>query len=201
MVLPISFFEGTEVNLIAKELLGKVLVTCIEGHETAGIIVETEAYAGVTDRASHAWNGRRTASTEVMYASGGHAYVYLCYGIHYLFNIVTNVADVPHAILIRALEPLDGIETMLQRRGFTGLKPALTAGPGAMSRAMGIGMSQNGVLLHEGSVWVEDRGLPVGEQELIATTRVGVAYADADALLPFRYLIKGNRYVSKAKGL
>lgn len=201
MVLPISFYERSEVTQIARELLGKVLVARIDGCDTAGLIVETEAYAGVTDKASHAWNNRRTARTEVMYASGGHAYVYLCYGIHHLFNIVTNVADVPHAILIRAIEPLEGIDLMLQRRGFAGLKPALTAGPGAMSRAMGIDMKQNCLLLEEGRVWVEDRGLQVAEQNVIATTRVGVAYAGADALLPYRFLIKGNPYISKAKGL
>lgn len=117
MILPESFYTRTDVVMIAKELLGKTLVTNFGGVATAGMIVETEAYAGVADKASHAYGGRRTTRTEIMYMHGGTAYVYLCYGIHHLFNVVTNVRDVHHAVLIRAIEPLAGIDIMLERRG------------------------------------------------------------------------------------
>ena len=112
-----SFYAREDVVKIARELLGKVLVTNFNGILTSGMIVETEAYAGTTDKASHAYGGRRSARTEIMYMPGGTAYVYLCYGIHHLFNVVTNAINIPHAILIRGIEPIDGIETMLARRG------------------------------------------------------------------------------------
>ena len=114
--LQADFYQREDVLLISRELLGKVLCTNFYGKLTSGIIVETEAYAGVTDKASHAYGGRRTKRTETMYASGGTAYVYLCYGIHHLFNIVTNKENIPHAVLIRSIQPRDGIEIMLQRR-------------------------------------------------------------------------------------
>src|SRR3982750_593315 len=126
MKIPKSFYLRHDVVSISKELLGKYLFTKIEGTVTAGIITETEAYAGQIDKASHAYNNRRTARTEVMFSEGGVAYVYLCYGIHHLFNIVTNMADVPHAVLVRAVEPLEGIKYMLQRRGKKELQPSLT---------------------------------------------------------------------------
>ena len=134
MILSEAFYRRKDVVKIAQELLGKVLVTNFGGVRTSGIIVETEAYAGATDKASHAYKSRRTARTEVMYMNGGTAYVYLCYGIHHLFNVVTNIQDEPHAILIRAIEPLEGIDAMLARRGKEVLQPLLTAGPGALSR-------------------------------------------------------------------
>ena len=164
------------------------------------MIVETEAYAGATDKASHAYGNRRTARTEVMYKQGGAAYVYLCYGIHHLFNVVTNVTDTPHAILIRAIEPLEGIETMLERRGKEKLTPSLTGGPGAMSQALGITTIHTGVSLQGPQIWI-DEGLKVAAKDVVATTRVGVAYAMDDALRPYRFYINGNRYVSKGKGL
>jgi DNA-3-methyladenine glycosylase len=108
--LPSEFYIRTDVVQVARDLLGKVLYTSFNHEITAGIIIETEAYAGVTDKASHAYNNRRTARTEIMYRTGGTAYVYLCYGIHSLFNIVTSVEDNPHAVLIRGIEPLHGIE-------------------------------------------------------------------------------------------
>ncbi len=201
MKLPEKFYVRKDVVQIAKELLGKVLVTDIDGIYTSGMIVETEAYAGVADRASHVFGNRRTARTEVMYAPGGTAYVYLCYGIHHLFNVVTNVKDVPHAILIRAIEPLDGVEYMLERRGKEHVTPALTAGPGAMSMALGIHTSHTGKLLSGNEIWLEDRGIKVPDNDVVAGTRVGVAYALDDAYLPYRFSIKGNKYVSKGKGL
>ena len=196
MPLPESFYTRKDVVKIARELLGKVLVTEFNGIRTSGIIVETEAYAGITDKASHAHGGRRTNRTEIMYMHGGAAYVYLCYGIHHLFNVVTNVTDTPHAILIRAIEPLEGIETMLERRGKEKLTPSLTGGPGAMSQALGITTIHTGVSLQGPQIWI-DEGLKVAAKDVVATTRVGVAYAMDDALRPYRFYINGNRYVSK----
>ena len=201
MKLPESFYSRADVVKIAKELLGKVLVTEFGGMHTAGIIVETEAYAGVTDKASHAYGSRRTNRTEVMYMHGGAAYVYLCYGLHHLFNVVTNVQDVPHAVLIRGLEPIEGLEIMLARRNKAKLQPSLTAGPGALSMAMGISTKHTGLLLKEDLIYIEDRGIKVSGKNIVAETRVGVAYAMDDALRPYRFSIKDNPYVSKGKGL
>ncbi len=200
MVLPNSFYARKDVVKIARELLGKVLVTTFDGALTSGMIVEVEAYAGATDKASHAYGNRRTTRTEVMYMQGGAAYVYLCYGIHHLFNVVTNVQDVPHAILIRAIEPLEGIDAMLERRGKEKLTPALTAGPGAMSQALGIYTAHTGTSL-QGHIRIEDRGIKIPKKYIVAATRVGVAYAMDDALRPYRFYIKDNRFVSKGKGL
>src|ERR1051326_6683267 len=125
MKLQRDFYTREDVVLIAKELLGKVLFTKVEGKTTAGIITETEAYAGVSDKASHAYRGRRTARTEIMYSEGGAAYVYLCYGIHHLFNVVTNKKDVPHAVLVRAVRPFDGTPVILKRRNKSKLDPKI----------------------------------------------------------------------------
>ena len=201
MRLAESFYTRKDVVKIARELLGKVLVTEFDGILTAGMIVETEAYAGITDKASHAFGGRRTVRTEVMYMHGGAAYVYLCYGIHHLFNIVTNEADIPHAILIRAIEPLEGIDTMLARRGKTKLQPSLTAGPGALSMALGLTTKHTGNSLHGNDIYIEDRGIRISPKDIVAATRVGVAYAMDDALRLYRFYIRGNPYVSKGKGL
>ena len=201
MILPESFYTRKDVVKIAQELLGKVLVTNIDGIYTSGIIVETEAYAGAADKASHAHGNRRTKRTEIMFWQGGMAYVYLCYGIHHLFNVVTNVRDVPHAVLIRAVEPLEGIEHMLERRGKEMLTPSLTAGPGAMSMALGIHTSQTGKSLLSNEIYIEDRGFRIPSKDIVTSTRVGVAYAQDDAYLPYRFSIRGNKYVSKGKGL
>jgi DNA-3-methyladenine glycosylase len=201
MVLQQAFYTRTDVVKIAKELLGKFLVTNFDGIYTAGMIVETEAYAGVADKASHAFGNRRTNRTEIMYAEGGTAYVYLCYGIHHLFNVVTNIKDIPHAILIRAVEPVDGITDMLLRRGKDKVQPSLTAGPGAMSMALGIRTSHTGLSLMGNEVWIEDRGIKLPAKDIVSGSRVGVAYAQEDALLPYRFSVKGNPFVSKGKGL
>jgi DNA-3-methyladenine glycosylase len=191
-----SFYRDDNVVKVARELLGKVLVTDIGGYFTSGIIVETEAYAGITDKASHAYNGRRTGRTEVIYREGGVAYVYLCYGIHYLFNIVTHTQDVPHAVLIRAAEPLDGIPAMLQRRGKTRPELALMRGPGSLSKALGIDKELNGCSLEGPEIWVEDREIKVPVKAILSGPRIGVDYAGADALLPYRFWIKDNPHVS-----
>jgi DNA-3-methyladenine glycosylase len=195
--LPYSYYQNPDVNTIAVDLLGKHLFTSINGIVTSGIIVETEAYKGIEDKASHAYGGRFTARTQTMYEEGGMSYVYLCYGIHHLFNVVTNVRNVPHAVLIRALEPVEGLEFMLERRGMTSLKPNITSGPGALAKAMGIDKQLNSADLQGEQIWIEDRGLKYKDNEIVACPRVGVAYADDHALLPWRYFVKGNRFVSK----
>lgn len=195
-----DFYTRKNVIKIAKDLLGKVLVTDFEGERTSGMIVETEAYAGVEDKASHAYGGRRTARSETMYNRGGVAYVYLCYGIHHLFNVVTNAEDIPHAVLIRAVEPMEGVDIMLARRGKHKLTPQLTAGPGAMSRALGINTGHTGLSLNT-HIFIEDRGIKMRQLDIVAGTRVGVAYAQEHAYLPYRFWIKGNPYVSRGKGL
>ena len=162
------------------------------------MITETEAYAGAIDKASHAYNNRRTARTETMYQPGGVAYVYLCYGVHHLFNVVTNVQDIPHAVLIRAIEPLEGIDVMLQRRGLHQPTHKLTAGPGSMSAALGINYkAHNGLPLNGAVLYIEDRHIVIGENQIVASPRIGVNYAGADALLPYRFTIAGNPWVSK----
>lgn len=199
MKLKTEFYVRTDVVQIARELLGKVLVTSIEGQLCEAVITETEAYAGVTDKASHAYGGRLTTRTRPMYLRGGHAYVYLCYGIHHLFNVVTNLEGVPDAVLIRGVEPISGIPLMMKRRGHQELKPALTQGPGALSVAMGIQTIHSGIPLTNKVIWIDDAGLRIPEQDIMASPRVGVAYAAEDVLRPYRFRIKGNRWVSKAK--
>ena len=192
--LPRSFYLRDDVVQIAKDLLGKVLVTHIEGVITAGKIVETEAYCGRGDKACHAY-GKRTPRTEVMYQPGGHAYVYLCYGIHHLFNVVTNRSGLADAVLVRALEPIAGIECMQERRRFTGAK--LASGPGTLSQALGIRVHMTGTDLLADHIWIceQDKTDPI---EILAGTRIGVEYAEEDALKPWRFVIAGNAFVSKA---
>lgn len=195
--LPYSYYQNQDVNSIAIDLLGKYLFTSIDGIVTAGIIVETEAYKGAEDKASHAYGGRFTNRTQIMYEDGGVSYVYLCYGIHHLFNVVTGPKGIPHAVLIRGLEPIEGLDQMLMRRGMTSLKPNLTAGPGALAQAMGIDKRLNGEDLLGDLIWIEDKGLKYKEEDLTYCPRVGVAYADDHALLPWRYYVTGNKFVSK----
>ena len=196
MVLPHSFYNRPDVVGIARELLGKYLCTRFDGVVTAGMISETEAYAGVIDKASHAWNGRRTARTEIMYRRGGTAYVYLCYGIHSLFNVVTNQEGIPHAILIRAIIPSEGLATMMQRMEKTKPGNDLISGPGKVTRALGIHYAMTGAdLTGEPSgrkgdmIWIEDRGTDLSGYIMEATPRIGVDYAGEDAALPYRFLL------------
>lgn len=187
MKLTASFYKGKDVVKIARRLIGKVLVTFIEGQYTSGIITETEAYNGITDKASHAFGDRRTMRTEVMYGQGGLAYVYLCYGIHSLFNVVTNVEGVPHAVLIRGVCPLDGIGIMETRRKRKTGK-GFSDGPGTAAKALGIHYSQSGADLAGDTIWIEDRKIAVAEKDIMVTPRIGVAYAAEDAQLPYRFL-------------
>lgn len=194
--LPLSFYKKNDPLHLARELLGKVLVTKWEKNITAGRIVEVEAYAGTGDKASHAYGGRRTNRNEVMYAGGGVAYVYLCYGIHHLFNVVTNDKEIPHAILIRALEPLDGINEMLKRTGKPKLDHTLTRGPGNLSKALGIKITHNSYKLNNKQIYIADDGFAYPGEEIISSPRIGVDYAGEDALLPYRFFIAGNKFVS-----
>ena len=200
-MLPLQFYTRPDVVQVAKDLLGKYLLTHFEGQMTAGKIVETEAYRAPDDRACHAFGDRRTARTEVMFAEGGHAYVYLCYGIHHLFNVVTGPADMAHAVLIRAVQPIDNVETMLSRRKMERLERRLTAGPGALTEALGIRTAHTGLSLLDptGSIWLEDRGEVVLEENIVASPRVGVAYAKECAEWPWRFRIKDSPWTSPAK--
>lgn len=195
-ILPAEFYQRKNVLVIAKELLGKILVTNWDGIVTSGRIAECEAYNGMTDKASHAAGGRRTARNEIMYGHGGFSYVYLCYGIHHLFNVVTNLPDTPHAILIRALEPIDGIEEMLLRTGKKKLDHTLTRGPGNVSKALGIYTKHNGIFLSDKKMFIAEDGKKYKRSEIIASPRIGVDYAGEDAKLPYRFYVKGNPYVS-----
>lgn len=197
MKLQFSYYLNTDVIYLAKDLLGKVLYTQINGEITAGIIVETEAYFGIRDKASHAYGGRRTGRTETLYSQGGISYVYLCYGIHNLFNIVSSTDGEPHAVLIRAIEPLIGKKTMEVRRNMVAAKAAISSGPGSAAKALGIDGTFNKKDLTGEEIWVEDHGIHYTADEIAATPRVGVAYAQEDALLPWRFFVKGNKYVSK----
>ena len=200
--LPIDFYQRPNVLQIAKELLGKILVTKWDGpngyrDETCGRIVEVEAYHGKIDKASHASGGRRTIRNEIMYGDGGFAYVYLCYGIHHLFNVVTNKKETPHAILIRALEPIKGIDVMLERTNKPKLDNTLTRGPGNVSKALGISFKQHsGHSLLSKELFIADDGFIFNKKDLASSPRIGVDYAGEDAKLPYRLFIKGNPFVS-----
>ncbi|GAA4090056.1 DNA-3-methyladenine glycosylase [Mucilaginibacter panaciglaebae] len=197
MKLPPSFYQRNDVVTISRELLGKYIFTSINGEVTGGYIVETESYNGIIDRASHAFGNRMTPRTSVMYGHGGVAYVYLCYGIHEMFNVVTSVEGQPHAILIRAVHPTDGIEVMLYRRKMIEVKRTITSGPGSVAQALGISREINAISLQSDTLWIEDRGLTIPDGQIAAVPRIGVAYAKEDALLPYRFYVKGDTYVSK----
>ncbi|MBI3986113.1 MAG: DNA-3-methyladenine glycosylase [Lentisphaerae bacterium] len=196
--LPLAFYRSPDVLRIGRQLLGKFLVTRLDGRLAGGMIVETEAYAGPEDRASHAYGNRRTARTDVMFWNGGVAYVYLCYGLHCLFNIVTGREGVPHAVLIRALQPVDGVEAMMQRRRKTRVDRTLAGGPGSLTRALGIRVEHSGMDLRGARIWLEDRGVRVPLRNILAGPRVGVEYAGAHARRPWRFRIRANPWTSPA---
>ncbi len=197
MKIPLAFYQSKEVVNIARNLLGKYLFTQINGEISGGYIVETEAYNGVIDKASHAFGNRLTNRTKTMYLAGGVAYVYLCYGIHEMLNVVTSVEGEPHAVLIRAINPTEGIDLMLERRKMTSIKNNLTAGPGSVAKALGVSRKMNTLSFLGDEIWIEDRGLSFPDDQIAAVPRVGVAYAKEDALLPYRFYVKGNPFVSK----
>ncbi|MGM0439602.1 MAG: DNA-3-methyladenine glycosylase [Chlamydiota bacterium] len=197
-ILPLSFYQRSDVVAISKELLGKTLLTEINGQLTGGTIVETEAYAGPEDKACHAYGNRRTKRTEPMFQAGGTCYIYTCYGIHLLLNIVTYIEGIPHAVLIRALEPTFGVEMMLKRRNKPKLDRTLTGGPGALSQALGITKDLSGQPLGT-TIRIKDHGTAIASDNVMSSPRVGIAYAEEDALLPWRFRIKDNPWTSPAK--
>lgn len=192
-----SFYCRPEVAQIARDLIGKVLISHIDNRFCAAIIVETEAYSGMNDRACHAHNKKRTPRTETMFLPGGHAYVYLCYGLHHLFNVVTNQEGEPDAVLIRAVQPILGIEGMAERRKMKSVDFRLTKGPACLSQAMGIGRESNAQdLTKKQCIWISENPIPFDPGEIVSSSRIGVDYAGEDALKPWRFLVKGNPWVS-----
>ena len=199
--LSLDFYKRKDVVAIAKELIGKIVVTKFKGLTTSGRIVETEAYVAHVDKASHAFGGRRTSRNEHMYAHAGTAYVYICYGMHQMFNIVTNDKDIPDAVLIRAIEPLEGVDIMLQRTGKPKLDFTLTKGPGNVGKALGIFKKHSGLHLLDDEcdsdrIYLVDDGFKLKQNEIGISGRIGVASAGADALLPYRFYVRGNKFVS-----
>ncbi len=196
--LSIKFYESTDVVQVAKDLLGKIVVTQIDGKKTSGRIVETEAYVAFTDKASHAYNGRRTPRNEHMYATAGTAYIYICYGMHQMLNVVTNKKEIPDAVLIRAIEPIEGIAVMLARTGKVKLDNTLTRGPGNAAKALGIFKLHSGLHLRGNQIYLaEDKDSNPMPGQIAASKRIGVDSAGSDALLPYRFYLKGNPYVSR----
>lgn len=199
--LGIQFYERPDVVTIARELIGKIIVTRLEGLTTSGRIVETEAYIGLTDRASHSFGGKRTARNEHMYAAPGTAYVYICYGMHHLFNVVTNEKDIPDAVLIRAVEPLEGIPAMLRRTGKKEMNNTLTKGPGNAGKALGISKEHSGLRLTGNKIFIIEDPVSTGNKKMPdaligSSKRIGVESSGAAASLPFRFYLKGNVFVS-----
>ena len=196
MKLSLSFYQQENVVLIARELLGKTLYTHIDGELTAGIIIETEAYKGPEDLGSHAYNNRRTPRNEMMYAAGGVAYMYVCYGIHDMLNIVTGNEGSSHAVLIRALEPVTGLEIMRERRNISDDK-RLCKGPGALGKAMGLNKNHNGLSLLENEIWIEDTGLVYPAERVVACPRIGLNIPEPYKSIPWRFYVAGNSFISR----
>lgn len=194
--LPREFYTRSNVLTIARQLLGKLLIVpASDGSRVSGLIVETEAYRGPQDRASHAYGGRRTNRTETMYKVGGTAYVYFVYGMYYQFNVVTNVTDIPHAILIRAVEPVEGVEVMRKRRhGHSGHN--LTSGPGKLCIALGIDRTLDGADLLGNRVWLAE-GQKLSPRMIASGPRIGIDYAEQWVNKPWRFWIKDNPFVSR----
>ena len=194
--LSLSFYQRKDVVTIAKDLIGKIVVTNIDGKITSGRIVETEAYVAHIDKASHAYKGKRTLRNEAMYAAAGTVYVYICYGMHNMLNIVTNDIDVPDAILIRAIEPIDGIDTMLERTNKKILDNTLTKGPGNVAKAMGISKNISGLIVGEKIINIYKDDFSFLQDEIGTSKRIGIDGAGTDAELPYRFFARGNIFVS-----
>lgn len=192
-----EFYLSEDVVGLSQQFLGKVLVCKTGGQIRAGRIVEVEAYKGPEDKASHAYGHRKSQRTQTMYLPGGVAYVYLCYGIHHLFNIVTAPEGIPHAVLVRALEPLDGVESMLKRRKLLKLQPNISSGPGKLTQAMGIDRTFDAVSLNSQKIWLEDRNMNPTQHQIVSRTRIGIDYAQEHKDLPWRFYIKNNPFVSQ----
>jgi DNA-3-methyladenine glycosylase len=192
--LTATYFRQNNVVALAEALIGKKLVSCVEGIRASGLITETEAYRGWGDKACHAHLNRKTKRTAIMYKPGGVAHVYLCYGIHHLFNIVSNTRDNADDVLIRAIQPLEGVETMLARRKKLKLEPSLIASPGNLTKALGITTAHYGLPLTGDDIFIEN----TPEKPTVKSRkRIGIAYAKEDANLPWRFVWKNNPYLSK----
>lgn len=195
MKLPLSFYLRP-TQKVAKDLLGKTLVRIFEGQRLSGIITEVEAYLGLDDKACHSYLGRRTARTEVMFAAGGRSYIYFIYGMYNCFNVVTEKEGRPEAVLIRALEPVEGIPTMQHLRGKESLKD-LTTGPGKLAQALALTKTLNNVPLDSEELFIEDAGVRISSQNIVRRPRIGVGYAEEHAELPLRFYIGGSQFISK----
>jgi DNA-3-methyladenine glycosylase len=195
-LLPISFFEGNDVTEIAESLISCIIVSDIGGKRTAGIITETEAYCGFNDKASHAFQQKRTSRNEAMFLSGGYIYVYLCYGLHYMLNIVTNQEHFADAVLIRSIEPIEGIEVMLERRKKEKPQRNLSCGPGNVAQALGITLSLNKNRLQEKCIGIYRLG-NFQTNYLLVGKRIGVEYAGDDSLKLWRFGLKNSAWLSK----
>lgn len=202
-----DFYRRSDTAAIARDLLGKLLVVRTEGGErVSGMIVETEAYLGETDRAAHSYGGRRTARNEVTYWAGGHVYVFFIYGMYYQLNVVCGKVDSPHVVLIRAVEPVEGVEIMRERRGFlsepgavaTGsrLDKNLTSGPGKLCIALGINRALNGENACGDRIWIE-KYKTVARDEIAVNKRIGIDYAGDDAHLPLRFYVRESSFLSR----
>lgn len=192
-----DFYRRDDVVNISRELLGKHLFVNTENEITGGIIVETEAYRGPEDVGSHAFNNRRTARNEIMYGTGGVVYMYICYGIHNMLNIVTGMENTAHAILIRALQPTTGIEIMRERRSVFNDDNRLCRGPGALAQALALRKVHNGISLQDNEIWIEDHGLLFNDDETIAGPRIGLNIDEPYKSIPWRFYKKGDPNVSK----
>jgi DNA-3-methyladenine glycosylase len=190
--LPASFY-ARETEVVAGELLGAILVCATDDGETSGRIVETEAYLGEHDLACHAAAGR-TARTEPLYGAAGTAYVYFIYGVHWCVNAVTRPVGQPSAVLIRAVEPLEGLPLMRRRRGAARRDVDLTNGPGKLCQAMGITGHHNTLSLQRSSLRIVAGG-SVDDEDVAVTPRIGITQC---ADWPLRWVIAGNPYVSRA---
>lgn len=199
MLLEKSILSGNDTEEIAKFLLGKILITKIDGIETSGIITETEAYKAPHDKASHAYGNKLTPRTRVMFKQAGHLYVYLCYGLHHLTNIVTGPEGTAHAILLRSIEPLNGMDVMKDRRNFENETKNISAGPGSLSKAMGLDISYSGYDMYQehSVVKIEDQGIYLNSHQIVSAKRIGIDYAQEWAAIPWRFYIKDSKWVSK----
>ncbi len=193
-----DFYTRADTLRVARELLGKRLVVpSASGARVSGRVVEVEAYLGAEDRAAHSFGGRRTRRTETMFGVGGTAYVFFVYGMHHQFNVVTGPEGLPHAVLVRAVEPEEGIELMKERRPVS-KERELTSGPGKLCRALGIDLTFDGEdLTKSGRVRLEETGVKFKPEQVAQGPRIGVAYAAEDALKPWRFWVKDNEYVSR----
>lgn len=195
--LPLSFYANKDVVQVAKDLIGMLVVTRVNDVFTSGRIVETEAYKAIIDKASHSYRGKRTARNEDMYAAAGTVYIYICYGMHHMLNVVTNEKEIPDAILIRAIEPVAGIEFMMKRTGKKRDDLNITRGPGNLAKALGIQKKHSGLHFTGHHIMLyQDGHSKIPEHAIGTSKRIGVASAGDDALLPYRFYLKGNKYVS-----